>query len=342
MSISRTARYIWRVELLGARLLAQVDIAAGIPENALSWSDRRMVSWVGDDSLCSVQFGQSRPRHAAIPLPVFGSKVECIDVLPDFSRAVLATSTEIVEVDADGTVRWRTDFPRRGPAPWWSYPACVYGADGRDVWLYRPDVAADRAEEDKVFLLDAADGSILAERAIPTAGHGARMLRHPDGSVLFDVGEGQDGVAVYRGRRDGGELTVHDYGWADRCLLSVSPSGGSFMTVDHGQSDVGFHSYPDGETITTVTAADLAEEDPEDVYADWIGGYLDADTAVVTVTDGESDATRFLMLDVTTASVVGTLAERPYLLGDGTWVTRDELGILSQWGLNRPLGNPRL
>ena len=151
---------------------------------------------------------------------------------------------------------------------------------------------------------------------------------HPsDGHVLLNVGEGQDGTALFRAALEDGRLDLTAYPWDDRCLIELSPDGTRFMTVDHGQADVTFHRYPGGEPELTLTVEDLGH-DPELVYFEWNGGFLTDGTAVVTAlgeTEDEEEWHRDHLVDLATGAVRpfasgSTHADEITPLGDGSWL----------------------
>ncbi|MBB5804686.1 hypothetical protein F4560_004454 [Saccharothrix ecbatanensis] len=265
-------------------------------------------------------------------------------VEPKAEPNVQVTTTEAMYVEPSGTVRWRHLFAApaeksiaRGSAGF--FP------DGEHVWVYRPDAMLGRGEGDGWLVLRAADGRLVAEETLPTAGQGAGHVPHPDGvHMLLDVGEGQDGSLLFRGRLDGTALDVHAYPWNDRVLIGFSPDGNAFMTVDHSQADVAFHTFPAGERTYVVDIDRLPQPEVDDedleVMVGWGGGYLDATTAVVIVEwqSDDEEGRAFHLLDLSTGSVLGQLDihEDNYdieLPGDGSWINRDEHGRPTRWTL---------
>lgn len=255
------------------------------------------------------------------------------------------TTTEAVCLDGNGAIRWRHTFAppaaksiARGDAR--------LSLDGEHVWIFRPDAMLQRGEGDGWLVLRAADGQLVTEVTLQTVGQGAIHWPHPDGvHMLLDVGEGQDGGYLFRGRLDGTKLEVHAYPWNDRVLLGFSPDGGAFMTVDHNQDDAAFHTFPSGDRAHTVELAELpqpeVDDEDTDVMIGWGGGYLDATKAVVSVEWQTDDAEPriFHVLDLTNGTVLGQLdvPEGVYdieLPGDGTWITQDEDGRSSCWALS--------
>ncbi|MFJ1755160.1 hypothetical protein [Kitasatospora sp. NPDC088134] len=260
-----------------------------------------------------------------------GEEASSCAVAADFTRAWFTTLDGVACLAADGTVRWRAAFE-----PEWTHqhghrPECALSADGAALWVYRPDAMAGRGP-DRWTVLDAATGAPLADVELATVGHGAVLLPHPtDGSMLLNVGEGQDGTVVYRGvLRDGG-LELTEYPWDDRCLIDRSPDGGRFLTVDHGQADLTVHDHPGGGARFTVTVEEFGPEAVEhEAVIEWSGGHLDADTLAVVLYGEDEDGAEWLRtyrVDAHTGRVLGPFdahAEDCYdlsPLGDGSWLT---------------------
>lgn len=190
---------------------------------------------------------------------------------------------------------------------------------------------AGRGGADQWVVYDAASGAVLARRELETVGHCAGHLVHPvDGSVYLDIGEGQDGSVVLRGTaRADGEVDFVPYPWSDRCLIDLAPGGEQFMTVDHGQADVAFHSHPSGDVLFTLPVEAFGY-DPDDTFVEWGGGYLTRDSAVVVLgseTEDGEEWFRHHLIDVRTGAISGEMpveAAHAYdlvPLGDGSWLT---------------------
>ncbi|MFD6415220.1 hypothetical protein [Streptomyces sp. NPDC060194] len=248
----------------------------------------------------------------------------------DLESVVYTTLNDVVCLTAAGDVRWASALEPRSDVRHGHRPGCALSADGRAVWVYRPDAMAGRGTADRWVVLDAQSGLPLGERKLETVGHGGEHHVHPaDGSVYLDIGEGQDGSVVLRGTLGAdGEPEFTAYPWSDRILIQLSPDGTQFMTVDHDQADVSFHRHPDGDVLTTLPVEAFGY-DPEDHWLEWSGGYLTAGTAVVTVRreDDEEEWFRHHLVDLRTGTPGGepaTSASHPYdlvPLGDGTWLT---------------------
>jgi hypothetical protein len=252
-------------------------------------------------------------------------------------RLVYAVDDEVV---CTGTAAWRFGLGRRGPGAGIAYTGCAFSLDDAVVWVYSPDAMADRGERrDRWIALDAATGAVHESFDLDSAGHGGQMIPHPDGDMLLDVGEGQDGSRTYRVRLGAG---LYSYPWRDRVLVDLSPSGRRLMTVDHAQQDVAFHIYADGDVEVRVPIAPL-EDDPGDAGFEWTGGYLDETTAIAVVSgvaeeDDEEEWWRHCTIDVRdgTVTALSVVTTDPYdlqPLGDGTYLTTDSDGSLRRQGL---------
>ncbi|WP_433476801.1 hypothetical protein ACQPZP_06925 [Spirillospora sp. CA-142024] len=266
-------------------------------------------------------------------------------VTAELHRALYATKHEVVCIDRGGTELWRYEFVPRSKEKYGHWPSCDYSLDESLVWVYRPDAMAGRGNPDMWVVLDAGSGSVVAQAELETAGHGATSLRHPSRShFMLSVGEGQDGCVVYRGALSDGALLLDRYPWADRCPIDISPDGRRFMSVDHGQSDVQFHEYPGGEVVLTLPI-EVFGHGPEDAYVEWSGGYLDPDTAIVTVggeTEDEEDWHQHYLVDLRTGGVQDSLdahSRNAYdfePLGDGSWLTSTPEGRPILWRYTKP------
>lgn len=269
---------------------------------------------------------------------------------PDLECAVYTTDDALVCVGRDGATRWRSDF---GAAPerYMSGSAdCAFSLKGDVVWLYRPDLAMKGpGHTDQWLAFDAATGSVLGQVDLGSIGHGAEHFVHPDGEhVLLEVGEGQDGSCVYRARLDGTGIVVAEQKW-DAALYDLSPDGSRAMTVREMRGslleEVVIRTFPGGEEDLVVSAEALGydEDEHETFFIGYIVGYLDADTAIVSVRgelveDEDDDGPQDLdfhhnrLVDVRTGRVIGPMpgefAAREDLvpLGDGSFLTTGSNG----------------
>ncbi|MFF5210165.1 hypothetical protein [Streptosporangium sp. NPDC000396] len=261
-------------------------------------------------------------------------------VSPELQRAVYTTLNAVVCVTNDGAEVWRSAFEPLSDQQYGHRPGCVVSLDGRVVWVYRPDAMAGRDRPDQWVALDAGTGAVIAQADLETAGHAGRQLRHPAGEqILLDVGEGQDGSIIYRATLTGDRLELTRYPWSDRCLIGLAPDGSQFMTVHHEQADVAFHTYPDGK-VTLELPVEAFGCDPDEAYVEWSGGYLTAETAIVTVggeTEDEEEWFRHYRVNLRSGQVGAEFtgnAEHLYdlePLGDGSWLTTDPSGHPVRW-----------
>lgn len=322
------------------------------PEASMIPAGHSPVSWASEGTLFAVDFAAADDEPVG-PRAVFrlGDRPRDAYVAalaPDSRCVVVATQHEAVRLDADGTVRWRIPFTPPAHSSI-ALANCAFSRDGAHMWIYRPDAMLGRGDGgDRWLVVDAADGRMIAEHALPTVGQGAHQLAHPDGiHMLLDVGEGQDGVFLFHGRLDGDAISVHAYPWDDRCLIDVSPDGREFMTVGHGEDDSVFHAFPDGTELCRFAVdrflapagaggdGNADDDESEEPHIAWSGGYLDATTAVITVA-GETEDDEWsipYVVDLSSGAIRGHLAAEPRLRGDGTWTTVDDHGRLTLWEL---------
>jgi outer membrane protein assembly factor BamB len=206
----------------------------------------------------------------------FDEAVESHAVHPDGTRAVFATRDALVCVDRDGTEVWRFDFSPSSPQAGIAQADCTYSRDGTAVWLYRPDVYAGRGDDDCWFVLDASDGAVIGDAALPTfGGHGASQFVHPDGiHVLVDVGCGQDGSFVFLGRIDDGRLAWRPWPEADdpdfgtQCVVDVSADGRHVMAIEHDGCEVVFYDFATAEARLRIAVEEFGFDEGglESVY----------------------------------------------------------------------------
>ncbi|GAA3392745.1 hypothetical protein [Cryptosporangium minutisporangium] len=261
-------------------------------------------------------------------------KPDSCAVAPDLSHAVYATPNRVNCIDRDGSMLWQLDFPPVSSQRPNARNRCDFSLDGTVVWVYRPDgLARTGAGTDRWLAVDAGTGRILAQAHLDSVGHGSEHIAHPDGlHMLLDVGEGQDGSRVYRGRLDGDRIELFEYEWGNRVLVSMTSDGSHLMTVDHGNADAAFHTYPDGAVVAQVPVEALGYE-PFDAVIEYAGGYVDDSTAVVTVageTENEEEWFERYLVDPHTGEIRRRLdapSGHPYdfePLGDGSWLSTDD------------------
>jgi hypothetical protein len=301
--------------------------AMRIVRRAVASEDVKLISRLVDDEIQI--YDDALDQVGSFPIPA-GVQGQAVSSTAD--RLVYAVDDEVV---CTGAAEWRFDLGPRGAKALVAYTGCTFSLDDTVVWVYSPDALADRgARRDRWIALDSATGAVRESFELDSAGQGGQMIPHPDGDMLLDVGEGQDGSRTYRVRL-GGQLST--YPWHDRVLIDLSPSGRQFMTVDHGQEDVAFHTFPGGEVELRVEIAPL-EDDPGDAGFEWTGGYLDETTVVAVVAgvaeeDEEEEWWRHCTIDVRTGEItampvvtVDVYDLQP--LGDGTYLSTDTDGSL--------------
>ncbi|MFF4418385.1 hypothetical protein ACFYY8_38150 [Streptosporangium sp. NPDC001559] len=303
----------------------------------------QIVTRLVDGQICAYETaspsrGVLTPSAVFVPRP--GDDVVEHAASADLGWVVYTTLNAAVCVTSSGDERWRAAFEPFSDDRYGNRPGCVLSLDDRRAWIYRPDAMAGRDLPDQWVVLDAESGAVVAQADLETSGHGGWQFRHPtDEYVLLDIGEGQDGSIIYLATVSNGHLAPVRYPWADRVLIDLSPDGKQFMTVDHGQADVAFHSYPSGEVTGTLQVEDFGQ-DPDEAVLEWSGGYLDLDTVVVALMGEDEDGEewfRHYRVNVPTGRVEAELlsnarhADDLQLLGDGTWLTTDPSGRPVRW-----------
>lgn len=254
-------------------------------------------------------------------------------VTPNLDRVAYTTSYSVVCLRKNGGYFWNYDLE---PEHHVSDCSCVFSLDSAWLWVYSPGAMADRGP-DTLFVLHADTGREVARTELDSVGEGGELIPHPDGRhVLLNVGEGQDGVKLYRAAVDGENIQLHSYGWDDRVLVDVAPDGQSFMTVDHGRYDVAFHIFLSGEVVLRIPIEEFGHEyfGDDEACIDWNGGFLNADIAVITIAGEKDDEEwhRHYSIDLRTGKSRGHFEAHSRNshdfepLGDGTWVVTGPIG----------------
>lgn len=207
-------------------------------------------------------------------------------------RIAIATGDLLACLDTTGTELWRFDFGPRSEAPGGARTNCRFSLDGSAVWLYRPDLYSGRGPSDRWFALDAATGAILGDAALPTVGgYGGHHLVHPDGvHVLLEVGCGQDGAYLFKGRIEQGAMAwapwpvADDPERSDQRIGALAPDGTQVMAFEYDDKAVTFLDFPSGAAQWRIPLEefgfDLETDQIETVFL-WDGRYLDDTTALV-------------------------------------------------------------
>lgn len=227
--------------------------------------------------------------------PDFGFDAQSRDAFGD--RIAISTGEFLVCLDRAGTELWRFDFGPREDAPGSARTNCRFSFDGTVVWLYRPDMYSGHGESDRWFALDAATGAVLGDAALPTVGgHGGHHVVHPDGEhVLLEVGCGQDGCYLFKGRISQGAMewapwpVAEDPNQSDQRIGALSPDGRQVMAFEHEDMSVAltavtFLDFPSGTVQWQIPLEDFGfdlETDQIETIFLWDGRYLDDKTALV-------------------------------------------------------------
>jgi hypothetical protein len=267
-------------------------------------------------------------------------------VSSDGTFAVFTSTTAVTAVAADGSRRWLHAYPR--PVRDGSHGSTLITAEGRQVWTVVPadaTTAGSRDDDarlrrtDQWLVLDAADGSVLAATTLDSVGAGSEHFAHPDGiHIGLSVGEGQDGALLYWGRLDGGNLIWWSVGDSDRVLVDLNSDGSRFLTVAHGQEDAAIHAFGDrgGDPLARIPAGpgpvgDQEFDDPDGPYWDFVGGFVDDATVLLSRVElEEAELAGHWLFDGVTGASYGEIVypapitgyARP--LGEGTWLTADD------------------
>jgi hypothetical protein len=251
-------------------------------------------------------------------------------------RLFYATDTAVLRVGPEGHEEWRFELGARGPKCGVSYTDVALSGDDDLVWVYAPNVMADRGRDDEWIVLDAATGQLRARYELPTAGHSGDQFALRDGRMMLEVGEGQDGIQIYLA---GPGAEPRDYGWGDRSLHGISPDETRFVTVGHDSDVLAVHEFPSGDVRFECGLADLGfDEDEDDIFLEWSPGFLDDDTVIAVVyglvEDEDTEWWRHFRVDARTGEVLGELEVTTInqydldTLGDGTYVITDTDGTL--------------
>jgi hypothetical protein len=304
-----------------------------------SWARPAPVGFItvsSDSKLVLLDFQLS--EIATYPTAPKSSSVHSIS--PDLKFAAVLHEDRVALIDQSGVEQW--SLPH---APWGgngSESGCSsFSVDGANVWVVVPDSPIDASVplerfpfstdgSDQLWVIDVESGRCLFKAQLSCNSAGGEMVTHSDGEWIgIGIGEGQDGSLVYWACiSNSGRLEVQQLADTSRILIDVHASGATFLTTPQERDVVQVHAFPSGDVL-----AELVNDFNDDEFFDFDACYIDAQYALVKVTNGEDGSQRFEVVDATTLAMLGTLqgplgqAEgMPEVslvggLGDGTWLT---------------------
>jgi hypothetical protein len=259
------------------------------------------------------------------PMPPF-TEIEGYAVARAKDRVAYVTPDMVACVDREGNEVWRQPLPPM-TGDGIARANCAFSSDDRFVWVYAPDMRTGLGGNDQWIVLDAATGAEHERHSLPdVAGQGGSQFSLADGRMLLDVGEGQDGSQSFLG---GPSAPMVAIGWGNQVPIDLSPDETQILTVDHDQQDATFYDISDFPNFRVLATVDVPDHDS---IFEWTGGYLDASTAILVITDDES--WRHVRVDPRTGAVLGELPVSTVdeydlqPLGDGTFVITDTDGTL--------------
>jgi hypothetical protein len=280
-------------------------------------------------------------------------------VAPDLASAAVLHRDRVTLVSQKGRELWSLSH-----SPWGNNGSesgcCAFSHNGTLLWVVVPD--SPNAEQvplrtfpfstdgsDQLWIVDVATGDIITKAQLSCNGAGGSMVAHPDHEWIgIGIGEGQDGSNIYWARfenrienRIEDRLRIDQLADTSRILIDVHPNGTSFLTTPQEQDVIQVHAFPSGKVL-----AELANDLDEAEFFDFDACYIDDRSALLKVTNGEDDSTRFVVVDAETLSILGPLEPstdpRADLqdqsiacgLGDGTWLTLSwPDAMLTRWRL---------
>lgn len=342
-------------------LAAPLDPAEADAPAVLRWPDQRLLVQRGDTEFVAYDLdelisGAGEPTVTRFPAP-WPRRFGTATVAPRRNLAVFAGVHALWAVDATGAVRWEIrhacwEVCGGTHVSFDEYAHCddhqsadrgsaVFSADGSIVWAHvRGPLPGDGEEvdaSDQWLVVDAADGQVLGRVDAETAAQSSRHVPTPlPCRMALGISEGQNGQPVLWGRWNGGELTLDRAGEDDdRILLAVSPSGDHFLTVTPDQDALGLHQVTDGSVVAELEVETVAARyrvDHGEVWWDFAGSFLDAETVITGTTDAELGTELHWLVDTERMRVSDQIsypfpiAGSPGAVGDGTWSTVSEAG----------------
>ncbi|WP_030276005.1 hypothetical protein [Streptomyces sp. NRRL B-24484] len=360
--------------MIEARLVAALPAplrtaGAGAPE-VVGPPGRRVLLQRDDAELVAVRLDEAAVPGERVSFPApWPRRYGTATVAPDLGLAVFAGTHALRAVDRTGAVRWEirhgcwedgcfglhTSFEEYGGTDDHRRPnsgSAAFSSAGSLLWAHVRTEAGEEDWDDHAWeewlLVDPADGRVLARTGLPTAAEASSHVPHPDPARMgLGIGEGQDGVPLYRGRWDGTAMTAVPVGDGECIPQAVSPSGERLLTVSHYQESLRMHRTADGSDTACLDADGAvprhpAAPDRDAPRWDHRGGFLDE--AHVLAGTAESDEPygrpRHWLLSADPLAVLDEIgypvppSGAPTPLGNGTWTTlADPPHTLNVWRL---------
>lgn len=338
----------------------------------------------GPDSMRVYELGEDVELRATFPRPSPNWREMNDWLAPDLSFVVFQGETSYTAVDRDGNQMWHQPFGGRYATPWGHVGFAMAGPYRETQTLLRlPSGAVDKT----LFVALDTAGNELARSVLPCGGND-RCVELVWGSEGYLTGvHARGGTAdgalakpaeyqaslvcghVVLGKRVRDKQAAPPAGYASavrgREAVEWSPSGTGMMTIDGRGRDVRWHRFPSCEVAAELRLSDFPPPGTGDNSVHdhhlWIspyeGGYVDEDTAMVTLHNSYNEA-RVIMFgedvweehshwlaDPVTGELHGRIAypmrdvDCVWLLGDGTWVTA-EWDTLYRWSARPGLSDP--
>ncbi|MGY5125629.1 hypothetical protein [Streptomyces nigrescens] len=316
------------------------------------------------DSLRVYELGEDLELLAAFPRPAPHESAVNDWVAPDLSFVVFQGKSSYTAVHRDGSRMWQQPFGAWSTRRWGHAGFAMAGPYRETQILLR--LPSGTVGKSLFVVLDTA-GNVLARNVLPCGGQERYVgLTWGSEGYLTGVHASRGGVQPthYQASLVCGHIVLGKRMTAPagqpvppgRVALSTNPSGTGEMSVDEGGRDVRWHRLPSFEVTAVLRLSDFPAAGTGDCSVHdrpWIscrGGYVDADTALVTLHNSYDEA-RVLMFgediweehshwlaDPATGELLGRIdypmrdVESVWLLGDGTWVTT-EWNTLYRWSV---------
>jgi hypothetical protein len=234
-------------------------------------------------------------------------------VSSDLSRIAICLPEELRLLDSAGRTVGR--FPH---APWdqFSSGACTFDRDGRHLWATVP------APDDTHLVVLELDALREVDRArLESQPAGLEPIHHPDRrSIGWSIGEGQDRVLIRWSALVGGRIQLRLLPDEDRVLIAIHPSGREYITTPHSTGPLQRRRFEDDAVIDEL-------DSPEDLFWDFVAGYLDAERVLAAIRTDDEEGMLLLNRDPMkiAAKVISEGSVNPYWslhwIGQGRWVT---------------------